>query len=108
MVKGRKCTRCDGKGFIAGFMHVNMGRCIACGGEGEVETDKATKAAKKAYQEGRRALGHAAFDAGHEAHSGLSLLEANEPERVAKAVSSFASGRTDVIDSLVAYYRSSC
>jgi len=28
------CTRCDGKGRIRGFSHVEGGRCFACGGAG--------------------------------------------------------------------------
>jgi hypothetical protein len=105
MVKPRTCRRCDGKGFIAAVAHVNMGRCIACGGAGEVETDAATIAATKAYAEARRALGAAAFAAGHEAHSGLSALEVNAPARLRAAVAAFAAGRDDVVPALITYYR---
>lgn len=106
MVKPRTCRRCEGKGFIAAVMHNNMGRCLACDGAGQVETDKATIAARKAYGEARRALGAAAFAAGHEAFSGLSALEVNDPTRLRAAVASFAAGRVDVIPALAAYFRS--
>ena len=28
------CTRCDGKGRIRGFSHIEGGKCFACGGAG--------------------------------------------------------------------------
>lgn len=101
-VKPRKCRRCQGKGTVVS--PVDFGRCFGCMGLGEIEGDKATIAARKLYTANRTALGRAAFDAGHAAHSGLSLLEANEPERCRKAVASFAAGRTDVIPALEAYF----
>lgn len=104
LVKPRACRRCDGVGFIAAMMHVNMGRCLACDGAGEVETDRATLEARAAYTVARTALGAAAFAHSHAAHSGLGILEVDDPARCRKAVESFAAGRTDVLSALVAYF----
>jgi chemotaxis response regulator CheB len=30
----RACTKCDGKGTIRGFGHIDGGRCFRCGGKG--------------------------------------------------------------------------
>lgn len=100
------CRRCQGKGYVSSrVVHAGApGGCFSCNGEGVVEGDRATIAARKQYAADRTALGRAAFDAGHAAHSGLSMLESNEPERCRKAVASFAAGRTDVIPALVAYF----
>lgn len=106
LVAPRKCTRCSGTGFVSAYSYREMGRCFSCDGAGEVESDKAAIAARKARGEARKALGQAALEAGHEAHSGLSLLQVNDPARMAKAVDSFAAGREDVVPALVSYYRS--
>lgn len=105
-VKPRKCTRCDGTGTVGGPVVVAgiPGACFRCQGEGQVEGDKATVEAAKAYADSRTALGKAAFAAGHAAHSGLSILERDEPERCRKAVASFAAGDPRVIPALVTYF----
>lgn len=106
LIAPRKCRRCSGTGFVGGPVAYAgiAGTCFSCAGAGQVEGDKATLAAAKAYVEARRALGQAALDAGHAAHSGLSLLEANAPERLAKAVAAFAAGDVRVVPALAAYF----
>lgn len=108
LVAPKTCPRCSGSGLVSSrVVYAGApGGCFTCAGRGEVETDKATLAAAKQYGADRRALGEAAFAAGHEAHSGLSALEVNDPARLACAVASFAAGRDDVVPALVAYYRS--
>lgn len=101
LVKPKSCRRCAGKGTVNS--PVDFGRCFACAGAGQVEGDKATIAARKAYAAARTVLGQAAFDHSPAAHYGLSQLEVREPERCHKAVASFAAGRTDVLEALVAY-----
>lgn len=103
LVKPADCRRCDGSGFIPAVMHNNMGRCYSCGGDGQGETDKAALAARKARSAARTALGHAAFNHSHAAHSGLSLLEVREPARLTKAIDAFAAGHPGVLDALAAY-----
>lgn len=100
-VKARKCSRCAGTGSVPHAR--DMGRCYGCDGHGQVETDKATLAAKAAYLEGRKALGTAAFSHSSEAHFGLCQLEENAPERLVKAVVSFVAGDPRVLPALVAY-----
>lgn len=106
LVKPIKCTRCNGTGMVGGPVVVAgiPGACFKCQGDGKVEGDKATIAAAKAYVADRTALGRAAFAACHAAHSGLGLLERNEPERCRKAVASFAAGDPRVIPALMAYF----
>ena len=101
MVKPRKCRRCEGKGFVPHAR--DMGRCFGCDGVGEVETDRATIAAKKVRAQLRKDLGTAAFAHSTEAHLGLNRLEADSPARLAKALDSFAAGRTDLLEALAAY-----
>jgi hypothetical protein len=104
----RKCSRCQGTGSVATrVVHAGApGGCFTCDGAGVVEGDRATIAAHKAYTANRTALGAAAFAAGHAAHSGLCLLEVNEPERCRKAVAAFAAGDARVVPALAAYFAS--
>lgn len=106
LVAPKTCRRCQGTGFVGGpVVHAGApGGCFTCDGLGQVEGDKATIAAAKAYVEARRTLGAAAFAAGHAAHSGLSLLEVDAPDRLRKAVASFAAGDARVLPALEAYF----
>lgn len=102
-VQPKKCPRCDGTGSTPhSYVH---GVCFRCSGLGIIEGNRAAIAAAKLRQEQRRQLGHACFEADMFAHIGLSALEANEPERAAKALDSFVAGRTDVVSALAAYGR---
>lgn len=103
-VRPVSCPKCSGRGYLKGFDHVRLGECFRCNGAGQVEGDRATIAARKAYSANRTALGKAAFAHSHAAHSGLSMLEADEPERCRKAVAAFAAGDARVLPALVAYF----
>ena len=105
-VSPKTCPRCQGTGMVVSrVVHAGApGGCFNCDGLGQVEGDKATIAARKTYCAQRRALGEAAWDAGHKAYSGLSHLEMWAPERCRKAVASFAAGDPRVIPALIAYY----
>lgn len=105
MISPKTCRRCSGKGYVsARVVHAGTpGGCFSCNGEGVVEGDKATLAAAKVRSEGRRALGRAAFDHSHAAHSGLSALEVREPARLDKAIASFLAGDARVLPALEAY-----
>lgn len=112
-VKPIECPRCKGRGIVeitTRRVHAGApGGCFQCDGAGVVEGDRdtirAAKAAAEKWTRERTALGRAAFDHGHFAHSGLCHLETHAPERLAKAVANFAAGRTDVVPALDAYFR---
>ena len=103
--KATTCRRCAGTGMVGGpVVYAGIpGACFKCDGTGQVEGDNATIAAKKARNEGRKALGQAALDFSADAHWGLGLLEVNEPARVEAAIASFLAGRADVLPALAAY-----
>lgn len=103
--KAVTCKRCSGTGMVGGPVVLAgiPGACFKCQGIGQVEGDRATLAAAKQYVADRTALGRAALTAGHAAHTGLGLLERNEPERCRKAVASFIAGDPRVIPALEAY-----
>jgi hypothetical protein len=103
LVKPGKCRRCKGDGYRD--WRPAAGVCYGCGGTGEVETDRATIAARKAFQAAAIALGKAAAAHSPWASSGLTNLGCAEPERYNRAVASFAAGRTDVLDALDTYGR---
>lgn len=103
LVRPATCRRCSGTGFVDA--RPNAGLCYACSGAGEVESDRAAIAARKARAELRRQLGHAAFEHSVHAHYGLNLLEQNEPERLTRAMASFAAGHPGVLAALEAYAR---
>lgn len=123
------CSRCKGTGYVNSHViyAAAPGGCFKCAGEGIVEGDKATLAQAKAAAERRRAArervhlgdhGHGEVDASWDATKrlqvreerglatyGLSVLEANEPERFDRAVDAILAGRMDVYPALVAYAR---
>lgn len=104
-VKPKTCRRCSGTGFVSTrVVYAGApGGCFACDGAGVVEGDRAAIAAAKAYVTERTALGRAALAHSPAAHWGLSKLEVDAPDRLRKAVASFAAGRVDVLDALVDY-----
>lgn len=49
----KPCRKCDGKGYLSHFIHVDFGRCFACDGAGQVD-HVARRAAATRLKECRR------------------------------------------------------
>lgn len=125
-VRAITCTRCTGTGYVesrVAYCGV-PGTCFKCDGHGEVEGDAATiraiKAAHKARCDaGRRVhrddLGYGVLTGApcaeirnarifrDAAAQGLAMLEANEPDRLARAVASINAGHPGVFVALATY-----
>lgn len=125
-VKAVTCPRCKGTGFVSSRVAYwgVPGTCFGCDGLGEVEGDRATRAAAKAKEEARKAAGLAVYrdDLGYgvltgapaaeqrqarefrdAVTTGFHLLEANDPDRFAKAVESVNAGHPRVFVALATY-----
>jgi hypothetical protein len=112
----KTCRKCKGSGdyhYVSGA----VGVCGVCVGAGVVEGDKATLAARKAVTAEHdrvygalRALAQADVSTcwmTSRASDGLWILQANEPERAAKAIRSIEAGHPGVIKALADYYLAS-
>lgn len=118
LIRPGTCRRCAGRGFVTSArVYAGVpGTCFACVGSGEVETDPATLAAARAAKAERDAL-QARWTAfleaalargGVFAHMGAQDLQTNAPERFARALASFETGRADLMDALAAHGRATC
>lgn len=125
-VKAVTCPRCKGTGYVSSNVSYAgaPGTCFRCGGLGEIEGDRATVRAAKAAHEARCEAGRRLYrdDLGHGVLTGapaaevrdarifreavcfgFNTLEANEPERLAKAVESVLAGHPGVYVALAQY-----
>lgn len=115
LVEPVECRRCDGMGdVVSRVVHAGMpGGCFACGGEGVVEGDRATIAARKARAKAEHDLrvwaGEAAMTAGMARHRALNLtyginhLAEHAPERYERALAAYAAGHPGLLAAIVAY-----
>lgn len=115
LVRPKVCRRCGGRGYVSSRQVYAgaPGGCFACGGTGEVESDRSTIASKKRATELRKALGAWVTDEGErrgldrpkacDVGYAVSHLEENEPDRLPGLLASFEAGRPDLYESLMRY-----
>lgn len=116
LVTPKTCRKCKGSGTYTRSSGM-VDSCSCCLGAGVVEGDRATIAARKARQAEHdrvygslRALAQASPTTAYMtsmASDGLYLLQANEPERAAKAIASIEASHPKVIRALAEYYTAS-
>jgi hypothetical protein len=99
--KPKECSRCDGSGIYAGRPNWV---CFKCSGHGQVETDQAVLAVRKAQAARRLEAGEIVYASGSfEARLGFNQLEVEDAERFAKAVESVLAGHPHIFAALAAY-----
>jgi hypothetical protein len=115
LVKPVKCRRCDGAGDVVSPVVFNgmPGGCFTCGGDGFVEGDRATIAARKARAAAELGIRRWAVDtaegAGMKRHRACDLtyaidhLAENHPERYEKALTSHATGHPGLLAAIITY-----
>lgn len=112
LVAPKTCRRCKGTGDYH-YASGSIGTCATCLGDGVIEGDKATLAARKAVQAEHDRIYGALRDLAHadrstawmlsNASDGLWLLQAAEPERAAKAIASIERRHPAVVEALAEY-----
>lgn len=102
MVRPVTCRKCRGGGDYT-YASGMPGACAPCAGTGQVESDRATIAARKARQDADSAFYRAAA-AHYKTQWAVSMLREHEPERYEKALGSFLNNHPGLNDALIAYY----
>lgn len=101
-VKPRTCSKCGGDGTYS-YARGGIGACSRCAGTGQVETDRAVLAARKARADAEASLYRAA--AGHwKTAWAITRLREEEPERYEKALASHLNDHPGLLGALRDYY----
>lgn len=102
LVAPKTCRKCRGGGDFT-YASGAPGVCAPCSGTGQVESDRATIAARRDRQEADSAF-YRAFATNYKTQWTVSMLREHEPERYEKALGSFLNDHPGLSDALVAFY----